>query len=860
MSWLFRFSLSQWRQHLLQLLLLILGVALGTAVIIAIDLANESARRGFEQSTQTLMGRATHRIVGSAHGVPQTVYRDLRTQWGLEQSAPVVTGFVRLQEDPSQPYRLLGIDPFAEAPFRPYLNASMNRSAQTPSHNRAPALAQWKGLITQAGKLILPAHLAQDLGHPHILHLQHGSLRTQGQVIAQIRSPDRFTRLSLAHVILTDVQTAQEILGLGPQLSHIDLILPSATEAQTLKELQQWLPAGLRIEPAAARANSLQQMSRAFRLNLSALSLLALLVGLFLIYNTVSFAVVRRRQEMGILRALGVTRREIFLQIVLENLLLALIGVILGTGLGYLLGQGALRLVLRTINDLYFTLQVSQVGLYPSSLAKGLLGGLLAALLATLLPAWEATHTPPAGVLRASGLESRLQRWLWPLATLGLMLALSAGLLLKLPSDSLPFAFFCFMLVVAGAALAVPLLTQGLMHLAAAGLRHEYRLAPRNVARSLSRTAVAIAALMIAVSVVVAVNIMIGSFRGTVVDWLERTLSADIFITLAPENQTQEDQNSTGLPLSLPAEIRQMEGIQRVESNRHLGVDSPRYGHFTLLALSHDIAAKRRYLWRDPQLKNGLWKALEQGGVLVSEPFARRQHLGLHGGQFVRLETDRGPQRFPILGIYYDYSPEQGTVLFSEAVFRHYWRDHELSALAVFVQPGHPPEQVMTTLRQHLGPRFPLLIQSNQHLRASALEIFDRTFAITSALRLLAILVAFMGVLSTLLALLVERSREFGLLRALGLSRRQIAGQILLESGLMGLSASLLALPLGALLSLFLIKVINLRSFGWSMDFMARPEYFMQGLWLAVGAALLAGLYPAWKVNRLTPAQVLRYE
>lgn len=838
MGWALKLSWSTLRRHWLQSLLLLLGLGLGTAVVVAVDLANQSAARSFELNQQAIGGRTTHRIIAPGGGwVPESIYRRLRTELGVVPSAPLLNGRVQVAEWQQRPLRLLGIDPLAEAPFRSQLGAG------GPGQ-----LGDFVGFLERDDGVMLPAALRAQLPANRHLQLRIAGRGTQVEVTGLLSAGDPMLTASLADTVLCDIGTAQRILGQRGQLSEIDLILTPAQLKNLEPKLKALLPPGLSLVSVKQQSDALEQMSRAFSLNLSAMSLLALIVGMFLVYNTVSFSVLRRRAQLGTLRGLGVTRGEIWRLIVAETLLLGLLGGLLGLGLGIGLGQSLLKLMVRTINDLYYSLEVTRLSLNPLSLLKGLGGTLLAALLATLLPAWEATRTPPAGVMRASTLEERIQPFLGRLAGLGLLLMLGGGALTLLRT-SLWFSFGCFVLVVAGAALSIPWLARLSMQALASRLDPITRMAPRNLARSLSRTAVAMAALMVAVSVVISVSIMIGSFRQTLIAWLDLTLSADFF---AMQAQGQP------LPESLAARLRQEPGVARVETSRQLRLLAPA-GMTQLAVLSRDISETRRFVWLDGP-RQGLWSRLESGGVLVSQPYASHHGLEPRSGQTLTLPSDKGPVELPIRGIYYDYTSDQGIVMLPARLYHRYWRDRSVNALSIQARPG----QNLQVLRSRLVSRFAgpwqLDIQSQGDLKRNALTIFDRTFAITGALRLLAVIVAVMGIFSTLLSLLLERRRSFAVLRAIGMSPRQIGGLILLESGLMGLFSGLMALPLGVVLALFLIYVINLRSFGWTMDLSLQPLPFVQGLLLAIAAALLAGLWPAWQAARQQVAKSIRWE
>ncbi|MCB0200367.1 MAG: ABC transporter permease, partial [Anaerolineae bacterium] len=254
-----------------------------------------------------------------------------------------------------------------------------------------------------------------------------------------------------------------------------------------------------------------------------------------------------------------------------------------------------------------------------------------------------------------------------------------------------------------------------------------------------------------------------------------------------------------------------------------------------------------------------VWQAMQAGAVMVSEPFANRFDLPRRGGE-VTLNTPDGPRTFPVAAIYYDYASSQGTVMMALSLYRALWSDEATTALALRLAPGSDPDQVARGLQDALAPVQSLIVQPNQALRDEALVVFDRTFAITGALQLLATLVAFIGVLSALLSLMLDKQRELGILRAVGLTGRQLWRLVSLETGLMGAVAGLLAMPTGLVLALILIYIINRRSFGWTLQLQLSPEPFVQAMVVAVVAALLAGIYPAWRMTRMATAEAMRFE
>lgn len=825
--------------------LMVLGVALGVAVVVAIDLANEAARRSFARSSEAVAGRATHQVRGGPGGLDEDLYRRLRVEHGVRPSAPVVEGVVTALDLDRQPLRVLGSDPIAEAPFRAHLGAA------------SVGDAAFAAFFTDPAAVLIGAAWAQrhGLAPGGALRVQAGDRRETLRVLGLVDTADPQSRGVLDGVLLLDVASAQRLLGMPGRLSAVDLILKDARAASSVARL---LPPSARLVRASEQADSMGQLTAAFELNLQALSLLALVVGMFLVYNTVLFAVVQRRFVFGTLRTLGATPAQLTSLILLETLATAALGAVLGLGLGYLLGQSAVRLVTRTINDLYYVVSVASAPLAATTAAKGIALGLAAALVAALAPALEAARVEPVMALRPSRFESRARRLVPALALVGLALALVGGAGLALAARSLLASFAGLFAVVLGAALAAPCFTVGLMRLLGPAASRLFgpigRLATAGVARAVSRTGVAAAALLVAVSVTIGVSVMIASFRSTVANWLELTLMADVYVS-APSPGAARTAGT--LSADVPAQVAAVPGVAEIETVRLVHVASPR-GEVRL-AVTDATRARSAALYRfGAGDARQTWRRVREGAVLVSEPFAFRHALPASGGD-LELATDRGPVSFAIAGIYYDYASEQGTVMMAREVFERYWDDRDRSSVAAYVAPGHDPAVVTDAVRRALAGRA-LRVSENRVLRREALRVFDRTFAVTEALRVLAVVVAVIGVWSALLALQVERTRELATLVALGLVPRQLWGLAFLETGLVGLAAGLLSLPTGLALAVILIEVINVRSFGWTMQLQSPVLVFVQALALSVLAALLAAVYPVRRLQRMSVAAALRQE
>jgi putative ABC transport system permease protein len=351
----------------------------------------------------------------------------------------------------------------------------------------------------------------------------------------------------------------------------------------------------------------------------------------------------------------------------------------------------------------------------------------------------------------------------------------------------------------------------------------------------------------------VGVGVMIGSFRQTVVRWLASTLQSDVYVS--PPSLVGNRPDAT-LDPALIARLASVPGVARVNTNRTVRVESPT-GPLTLVALDVDDRVLRGFSFvrGDP---SSIAPALAAGGVLVSEPLAYHRRLDV--GARLRLRTDRGDREFPVVGIVRDYGSTEGAAMLSRRTYEALWDDRAISALGLVARPGTDGDALLAALRGAAGPDQDVLIRSNRALREGSLEVFDRTFAVTVVLRFLATVVAFAGVLSALMALGFERARELAMLRAHGFTPGQVWGLVVGQSGLMGVAAGLFAIPVGLVLALLLVFVINQRSFGWTLQLEVPPGVLLQAVGLAMAAALVASLAPAHRIARQPLPEALRDE
>jgi putative ABC transport system permease protein len=828
-------SLRFYLRHPWQLALAITGISLGVAVYVGVELANDSAARAFELSSALVRGQTTHRLLPVGGALDQAVYTELVTKHGLAAAAPMIAADVGIAGRPGLRYPLLGVDPLQETGLRGF-------SGYTPGGGGGFAR-----LITEPATVLLPEAVAQRLGVTAgmTVTLTVGGRERAVEIVGTVASVG--ADLLAEPPIIADIATAQELLDRIGTIDYIDLRL----DVEQASALAASPPPATVLVAVEDQNSAFSELARAFRTNLTALGLLALVVGTFLIYGTMSFAIVQRRATLGVLRALGVTRPELLGTVLLEALALGVAATSVGLLLGHLLAIGLVGLVLRTIGDLYFSAGVRAAPPSPWIYAQGGALGVAATLLAAAKPALDAARAAPAAVLRRAELERAARRGARVAALAAVPLLGVSTWLLARGADDLYTAFGALFGVLAAGALLTPgatiLLMRGIETAARGVLRLPGVLAVRGVSASLSRTGVATAALAVAIATVNGVGLMITSFRSSVVDWLDATLTADLYVGF--------DAESARLTPADVAALVGIAGIDSVSLSRTIVLPT-RYGDLALRAQQPGPAGwGLEIVGGDPA---GALASLAAGeGVVASERFTFAR--GLHVGDEISLPTPRGEQHVQIVGVSRDFNTGDYSVVIALERYRRDWQDDSLTGIGVHLDDAAGRADVESALRAALGGR-ELRVRSSETIERVSLEVFDRTFKITEVLRVLAAVVAFCGVLSALLSIELERARELAVLRALGFGPRQLMTSLLTQTGLLGAAAGLAAVPLGAVLAALLVHVINRRSFGWTMDFVVTPGPLVAGFVLAVVAAVLAGVYPAVRASRSELGGALREE
>jgi putative ABC transport system permease protein len=659
--------------------------------------------------------------------------------------------------------------------------------------------------------------------------------------------------------IVMDLAPAARLLRRGDVLDRILIDVPGGSSMEQWEAiLRTALPSGVTLAPQGARTEENRRMLAAFRWNLRVLSYIALVVGAFLIYNTISVSVVRRREEIGILRALGATRWSVRCAFLLEAACLGLAGGIAGVALGRLMAVGSVRLVAATVESLYVSSTPAPIAMTWTVALGGIAVGVLVSVVSALAPSWEASQVVPVEAMARGRRDHDVRMHQSRDLAFGAALALAAWFAARRPAvGGKPlFGYLAAVLLIGASALAIPALASGLSRAAGAAAGRlfgvEALLASRSLAGSLRRTAVLVGALSTAIAMLSAVGIMVGSFRQTVLLWMEDRLQADLY--LRPAGPAGADRHPTLAP-DTAARLQAVSAVAAVDPFRayeitYQGLPATLGGGDARIAAQY---VKRPFL--SGAQPSGVFAQLPgTDNVLVSEPFANKH--GVRAGDTLELPLGGRRVRFHVLDVYGDYSNERGYIIMDRGTLLKYLPDPAPSNLAVYLRPGIGLEDGRRAVEAALAGRG-VMIFTNRALRAEAIRVFDRTFAITYALEAVAVFVAVMGVAGALLALVIDRRREFGLLRFLGGATGQVRRIILFEAGFLGLLANIAGIVLGYVLSLLLIYVINRQSFGWTIQFHWPVTVLLSALALVYAATVLAALYPSQVAARLVPIEVI---
>ena len=847
------FSLRNMRNHMGRAATVLFGIALGAAVFTSVRLSVNASLDSFSKSMDLIAGQADHVLTRPGGYVPENLIAALLKQESIQSASPVLSTYTRLSQEGAVPFLLIGFDPILDRPLRPWQVDDPNGEQD----------AVWLDLLKEPYTIILGKPLSHQLKHAPggTLVLEHAHQKARFKISGLLESRG----LALAEggrIALTDIATFQEFTGLLGKVDRIDLKLAPSASSKDLAAVEQLLPEGVQLNAPTATRESGQTMIRAYQLNLSILSFASLFVGMFLVYSLVALNAASRRHELAVLRATGASAFHVFFIFLAEGAFLGIAGWFLAIPISNFLIKYLLHGVSQTISTLFVRVQVDSLSLSATEILFSFVMTVGISILAAYQPAREAMQVPPKEALEIShlGMKTRISSRQLAFGGLGCIL-------LVLPLSNLPAilgmplpGYLAILLLFIGFALLAPWALMKISDILTSVLLTWFGipayLAGRYVRESGTHTAVAVGALITAVALFTALVIMIFSFRQTVAFWTYETIKGDLFLTskMGPINRFRYP-----VPQAVIDHLQNYRSQVDILPNRQFFLTFQRYPYVLELMDMPGYMQYASFFWLKgnpekirPMLKRG-------EGVIVSEVFSNRS--GLRVGDIYEAQVEGSFVRLPILGIVRDYRTQGGAVFYSLPHFNNRYHPVYWGGLRFFFKDrSQDLDTAVARLRNdiinHMGDRVDMY--SGKGLRGAVLRIFDETFAVTTVLLLIALLIAGLGIATTLTVLVLQRSRQLNTLFAIGASFRQIRTMIFWEAAFLVVIGELAGVICGFILSYLLIYVVNRQSFGWTFIYAVDWDALLLSIPLIIITALAAALPAVRMVFRRPPATLLR--
>jgi putative ABC transport system permease protein len=842
-----------------QLVMAMAGICLGVAAMVAIDLANRSVLRSFEDSINQVTGRAALTITGTDAGFPEAMLERVQNVAGVEYAVPVIEATASLTGTRQRPLMILGIDVLQDHQIRDY--SITDESADIPD----PLLFLARSdsiLITRAMAAAEGIGIDQEIRVQTVAGLRN--FRVRG-----LLNPTGPARVAGGDIAVMDVFAAQMAFGKEGRIDRIDVsLLPGETLATVRERIREALPAGYSIDTPAGRTQQVEILLGRFSKSMSFISVMALFVGMYLIYNTVSIAVVQRRREIGILRALGAGRGEICRLFLAETLCVATAASLAGAVLGYLFAGATVDLVAQSVTDMYLRSSGAELALSWQGVLGNAAVGVLASLVAATLPALAGARITPAAAIRSQPYSEESGLLGAKIKVAATLCLLAAALLIILFATAAPGAAVRSLgVIVAGAlllllgiSLCTPLLLRRIVPLCHGGLAAccgaQGRLAGLNLQKNVSRNGVAVAAIVCSIALFVSSANAINSVRRSVFDWIDTIIRADILV-------------SSGHPLAgggaptipMPAEMQQelaaVDGVRAVDLFRKTFLD---YGGRKVLLEMFDVPLRLEYCpamitegsREDMLLLSG------KDNITVNEGFAVKHRI--RRGDTILLPTPAGPMPFTVTAVVVSYSADTGVIWMDISTYRRHWQDPLIDTYEVLVQPGRDIETVRQAILERFGGERQLFALPAAEFKLEVQKVLDRSFVLTNAVNIITLVIAGLGIIITLLSSVLERTREIGILRGIGMQKNQVSAVVIIESSLIGAAGGILGIGCGALIGWIELEGIFRLDYGESVVYYMHYGAMAWAMLLAVGLSAAAGLYPARRAAATNIVEALTYE
>jgi putative ABC transport system permease protein len=843
-------SWPYFRKHVLRTVLTTAGIVLGVAVFVGMHTANQSVLFAFNHTVDRIAGRAQLQVTAGETGFDEEILEAVQASPSVQVAVPVIEAVVDSRIEGAGSLLVLGVDMTGDRSLRDY---ELDEGDEAVIDDPLVFLAQPDSII-----------LTREFADAHGLAVN--STLTMGTAFGErgftVRGIMRSSGLTSAfggNLAIMDIYAAQRMFGRGRTFDRIDLTLSDeATMAVAQRELGDRLGPGLQVDPPSGRGRQFEAMTAAYSMMVSISSLFALFIGMFIIYNAFAIAVTQRRSEIGVLRALGATRRQIWRLFLAESAVTGLVGSLGGVAFGLVIARGIAASIGTLMSDVYGVAQrTEEIATSPEILVAALVIGVVTSIVAALIPARQAAGVDPVHALQKgkyqilSAGESRVR-----VVAAGVLLAVSVACLLA--GDNRPVFYAGYASAIVAALLLGPLLSLGLARALRPVLKWlrpvEGALAADSLIQAPRRTSASVAALMLSLALVVAFAGMAQASYNAILDWMDTALNPDLFVMPNQDIVVR----TLRFPPEMEQEIAGTAGVERVQAVRNARImlrETPVMIVATDIASLAETVAGRTVAGDE----TAMYRETAAGrGFIVSDNLAELQRLRV--GEILEIPAPGGVIRLPIAGIIVDFSDQQGTLFMDRSVFQRFWNDDSINIFRVYLAPGATVPDVRGRILARYSGQRQVFVLTNAELKAYILRVTDQWFGLTSVQIAVAVLVAILGIVNTLTVSITDRRRELGVLKAVGGLHGQIRRTIWIEALGIATLGLVLGFALGALNLYYILEIVHRDIAGLRLDYSVPLPTMAALVPTILVAAFLAALWPAESAVRGSLVEALEYE
>ncbi len=853
-------SLKHIRFQKMQTLLSVLGICIGVSAIVSMGIVNENVLASFQNTINYSMGRASLQISGAASGFPEDMIARVREVPGVEYAVPAIEATGTIYGAQERTIMVLGVDMLQDQMIRQYRVSDDNGDIPDPLL-----------FLAKADSILIAKELADREGIKIDQQIKVQTVEgIHSFMVRGLLNPEGPAKAMAGNMAVMDIFAAQKAFGRKNRIDRIDISLLRGSDLEEVKKgIQATLPKGYSVETPAGRTKQIENMISRLQKTLDLARFMIIFVGMYVIYNSVSITVVHRKREIGILRALGTTKRLIVQLFLAEALVNGIIGSALGVGLGILQARASIGAMLQVFSETYLNTSLAEIAISWPHIATGFACGVLASLVAALFPAFATSRINPISAIRSTPYaeeEFITNRRITLLAGTCIFLAATMLFLYRaFPSSpylhSMMLIFLCCLFLLLGISLAMPYALRIFLRIyhrtISPLLDASGRLAGLNLQKNLIRNAVAASAIFFGISTYVNGAGFKHSIETSVMRSVDAMVKADIIVTAGRPLATAGSQN-TPMPDRVMVDIIKIPGVVSADPYRKTYVE---YGKSRILLQAMDIPLRLSYtdFFIAQGNRDEIVKLLPgQNAVAISEGLAVKYHL--KPGDSVTLPTPKGPIAFRVIAVVEDFTSDAGSVFLDIRTFQRHWDDRLVDSISVRATSKEAIPGVIRAIEKTIGSERKLFVLSLQEWKQRLFKILDDFFDIQSAITVLTLTIACFGIIVTLFASVLERTREIGLLRSIGMLRKQIFRVVLIESILLGLAGGILGCIGGIVIGWSTLEGFFRADYGPSTAYSLPYSSLILALLLSIAVAALSGIYPARRAAKTNITEALAYE